>query len=104
MYLARVIGQVVASKKDPEMHGRKLVILRPQLVNSEATSAFDQGKNTIVAVDSLGAGEGDMVLFVQGGSARLCQGMKTLPIDAAVIGIVDSVHVEGKKTFPAKGN
>lgn len=81
------------------MQGRKLVVVRPQLINAKNTATFDGGSNTIVAVDSLGAGEGDMILFVQGSSARLCEGMKKLPIDAAVIGIVDSVHIDGKKTF-----
>lgn len=96
MYLGRIIGRVVASKKEASMQGQKLVLLRPQLINAENPAQFDNGKNTIVAVDGLGAGEGDLVLFCQGSSARQAEGMKPLPIDAAIIGIVDSVHVGGK--------
>jgi ethanolamine utilization protein EutN len=55
-----------------------------------------------VAVDCLGAGEGEMVLFCQGSSARLAPGMKEAPIDAVIIGIVDSVDVFGKEIFSAK--
>lgn len=99
MYIGCVIGQIVATRKDQELQGRKLVLLRPQLINAQNTAQFDQGKNTIVAVDSLGAGEGDMVLFSQGSSARQAEGMKNMPVDAAVVGIVDSVHVQGKQTY-----
>ncbi len=100
MYLGRVIGCIVSSKKEECMQGQKLVLLRPQLVNAENPMKFDAGKNTIVAVDGLGAGEGDLVLFCQGSSARQATGMKPLPVDAAIIGIVDSVHIGGQKTYP----
>lgn len=99
MFLAKVIGHVVATKKDENMKGRKLLLLRPQLVDPEDPSKFRDGSNTVVAVDSLGAGIGEMVLFVQGSSARQAQGMKTLPVDAAVVGIVDSVDVLGRKVY-----
>ncbi len=97
MFLARVIGSVVSSKKDESMHGRKLLLLRPMLVDEATPSKFRAGTNTIVAVDALGAGIGDLVLFCQGSSARQAGGMKSLPIDAAVIGLVDSVEVLGKR-------
>jgi ethanolamine utilization protein EutN len=58
------------------------------------------GGNTIVAVDALGAGAGDLVLFCQGSSARMTTGMKTLPIDASVVGLVDTVEVLGKRATP----
>ena len=61
MFLAKVEG-VVATKKDPSMSGRKLLLLRPQLVDDKIPQ-FRGGKNTIVAVDSVGAGVGEMVLF-----------------------------------------
>ena len=93
MFLAKVEGTLVATKKDPSMSGRKLLLVRPQLVDEKDPTKFRPGQNTIVAVDSLGAGINDVVLFCQGSSARGAEGMKSLPIDAAVIGIVDSVDV-----------
>lgn len=97
MFLARVIGAVVSTKKDETMRGRKLLILRPMLVDESNPAQFRPGSSTIVAVDSLGAGIGDLVLFCQGSSARQAAGMKSLPIDAAVIGLVDTVEVLGKR-------
>jgi ethanolamine utilization protein EutN len=97
MFLARVIGAVVSTKKDETMRGQKLLLLRPMLVDEAKPAQFRAGANTIVAVDTLGAGCGDLVLFCQGSSARQASGMKTLPIDAAVVGLVDSVEVLGQR-------
>ena len=99
MFLAKVEGSVVATKKDASMNGRKLLLLRPQLVDEKDPSKFRSGANTIVAVDGLGAGLGEMVLFTQGSSARLAPGMKDAPVDAVIIGIVDVVDVLGKQIF-----
>jgi ethanolamine utilization protein EutN len=103
MFLAKVEGSVVATKKDPSMSGRKLLLLRPQLVDEKDPTRFRPGANTIVAVDCLGAGLDEMVLFTQGSSARLAPGMKDAPVDAVIIGIVDVVDVLGKQIFSAKG-
>lgn len=97
MFLARVIGSVVSTKKDETMKGRKLLILRPMFPDEANPTQLKPGGSTIVAVDALGAGAGDLVLFCQGSSARMTTGMKTLPIDASVIGLVDTVEVLGKK-------
>ncbi|HEY3857899.1 MAG TPA: EutN/CcmL family microcompartment protein [Verrucomicrobiae bacterium] len=102
MFLARVEGAVVATKKDPAMSGRKMLLLRPQLVDEKDPSRFRAGVNTIVAVDSVGAGVGEMVLFCQGSSARLAQNLKEAPVDAVIIGIVDVVDVLGKQIYNAK--
>ena len=102
MFLAKVEGSVVATKKDEGMNGRKLLLLRPMLVDDKDPSKFKQGSNTIVAVDSVGAGEGEMVMFCQGSSARLAPGLKECPVDAVIIGIVDSVDVLGKQIYNAK--
>lgn len=102
MFLARVEGAVVATKKDPNMSGRKLLLLRPQLVDAEDPTRFRPGVNTIVAVDSVGAGLGEMVLFCQGSSARLAPNLKAAPVDAVIIGIVDTVDVFGKKIFTSQ--
>ncbi|MCC7517619.1 MAG: EutN/CcmL family microcompartment protein [Verrucomicrobiae bacterium] len=102
MFLAKVEGSVVSTKKDASMGGRKLLLLRPMLVDDKDPSRFKPGSNTIVAVDSVGAGEGEMVLFCQGSSARLAPGLKEAPVDAVVIGIVDTVDVLGKEIFNAR--
>ena len=101
MFLAKVIGAVVATKKEDSMKGRKLLLLRPMLVDESNPGRLRTGVNTIVAVDNLGAGESEMVLFWQGSSARLGAGMKSLPVDASVVGIVDTVDVEGRQIYPA---
>src|SRR6266542_855558 len=102
MFLARVEGSVVATKKDPSMDGRKLLLLRPQLVDDKDPTKFRAGANTIVAVDSVGAGIGELVLFCQGSSARLAPHLKEAPVDAVIIGIVDTVDALGKQIYSAK--
>lgn len=102
MFLAKVEGSVVSTKKEASMNGRKLLLLRPQLVDEKDPAKFRPGANTIVAVDSVGAGTGEMVLFCQGSSARLASGLKDAPVDAVIIGIVDSVDVLGKQIYSAK--
>src|SRR2546430_13063470 len=101
MFLARVEGSVVATKKDPSMNGRKLLQVRPQLVDDKDPTKFRSGSNTIVAVDSVGAGIGELVMFCQGSSARLAPNLKDVPVDAVIIGIVDAVDVMGKQIYNA---
>ncbi len=102
MFLARVEGSVVATKKDASMTGRKLLLVRPQLVDEKDPAKFRPGANTIIAVDSVGAGLGELVLFCQGSSARLAPNLKDAPVDAVIIGIVDTVDVLGKEIYNAK--
>lgn len=100
MLLARVIGTVVSTKKDEGMSGRKLLLLRPLVVDDTAGAALKPAAHTVVAVDTLGAGEGETVLFCQGSSSRQAAGMQALPVDAVITGIVDSVDVAGRTVFP----
>ena len=102
MFLARIEGSVVATKKDAGMNGRKLLVLRPQLVDDKDPTRFRPGTNTVIAVDSVGAGLGELVLFCQGSSARLAPGLKDAPVDAVVIGIVDTVDVLGREIYSAR--
>ena len=102
MFLARVEGSVVATKKDEALSGRKLLLVRPQLVDENNPAQFRPGNNTIIAVDSVGAGEGELIMFTQGSSARLAPNMKSSPVDAVVVGIVDTVDVLGHIIFDAK--
>ncbi len=102
MFLAKVEGAVVATKKDAAMAGRKLLLVRPQLVDDKDPTRFKAGTNTIVAVDSVGAGVGELVMFCQGSSARLAGGLRDAPVDAVVVGIVDSVDVLGRQIYSSK--
>jgi ethanolamine utilization protein EutN len=70
MYLARVEGSVVSTKKEASMNGRKLLLLRPQLVDDKDPTKFKPGVNTIVAVDSVGAGIEPVGWRVEGNSGR----------------------------------
>jgi len=102
MFLARVEGSVVATKKDATMDGRKLLLIRPQLVDEKDPTRFRPSSNTLVAVDSVGAGVGELVLFCQGSVARLAPHLKDAPVDAAIIGIVDAVDVLGRQIYSAR--
>lgn len=94
MFLAKVIGNVVATQKDPKLVGSKLLLIQPYVTKDGALVASG---SSIVAVDSLGAGAGECVLFTQGSSARLTPETREAPIDAVIVGIVDTVEVEGKE-------
>lgn len=86
------------------MTGRKLLMVRPMLVDQEDPSKFKPGGNTIVAIDTLGAGEGELVMFAQGSSARQAEGLKSVPVDAAIVGLVDTVNILGQTTYQAKNS
>ncbi len=99
MYLGKVIGSVVATKKDEAMKGHKLLMVRPLLVDENKPSQLNPSSNTIICVDTLGAGEGELVMLAQGGSARKAEGLGPLPIDAAIIGLVDAVNILGEQAY-----
>jgi len=101
MILARVEGSVVATKKNPKMTGNKFLVVRPLVIDSPKATEFKPGASTLVAVDSLGAGEGEVVLVVQGSSARLGADDKDAPVDAVVIGIVDQVDIAKNNVYRA---
>src|SRR5262245_6447419 len=99
MFLARVTGSVVATQKVPEMTGHKLLTVDPYRVDEQTRSRLVATGRTFVVVDTLGAGVGEMVLVCQGSSARLTPETEKLPIDAVVIGLVDTVDVGGTVVF-----
>jgi len=101
MFLARITGSIVATQKVESMVGEKLLIVEPLRVNEKDQSDLQPTGRTFVVVDPLGAGEGEIVLCVQGSSARFTPQTKELPIDAAIVGIVDQVHVGSKSVFSA---
>jgi microcompartment protein CcmK/EutM len=92
MFLAKVIGNVVATQKNPKFQGMKLLLVQPHI---NRDGKLVESGSSVVAVDSVGAGFGECVLFTQGSSARLTQTTKEAPVDAVIVGIVDSVEVDG---------
>lgn len=84
MIIARILGTVVSTQKDERLQGKKLLIVKP--INLDGT---DQSGYT-VAVDTVGAGFHEKVIVVAGSSARLAEGNKDCPVDAAIIGVIDS--------------
>jgi ethanolamine utilization protein EutN len=91
--LAKVTGSVVSTQKVASMRGFKLLVVEPYRLHAEDRGRLVTTGRTLVAVDMLGAGEGELVMLTQGSSARLTPETKELPVDTVVIGIVDSVHV-----------
>ena len=87
MLLAKIVGTVVATRKDPRLVSNKLMVARPVDPRGKADGAY------LVAVDTVDAGIGETVLIVSGSSARMAAGMKDCPIDAAIVGIVDTVDI-----------
>lgn len=102
MFLARVTGSVVATQKVSSMTGHKLLTVEPLRVDPAGRDRLIGTGRTFVCVDTVGAGLDEMVLIVQGSSARLTPETEKLPIDAAIIGIVDSVHAGGQTVFSAR--
>jgi microcompartment protein CcmK/EutM len=88
MILARVVGTVVATRKDERLVSTKLLVVRP------VDPAGKSDGNYLVAVDTVDAGPGETVLVVSGSSARMAEGLKDCPVDAAIVGVVDHVDVK----------
>lgn len=99
MFIARVTGSVVSTQKIASMTGHKLLVVEPYRLEGEQRKSLITTGRTFIAVDTLGAGEDDYVLITQGSSARLTPETQELPIDAVVIGIVDSVHIEKTSVY-----
>lgn len=93
MFLARVTGVVVSTQKAAAMKGHKLLLVEPLRVDPNSKDRLIGTGRSLIAVDPLGAGAGQVILMVQGSSARLMPETDKLPIDAAVIGLVDEVRV-----------
>jgi microcompartment protein CcmK/EutM len=88
MILARVVGSVVATRKDPRLEGMKLLILKPISPQGKDESGY------VVAVDTVSAGYRETVIAVAGSSARMAEGCKDRPVDTSIIGIVDSLSLD----------
>jgi len=99
MFVARVTGSLVSTQKIDTMVGWKLLVVEPYRLEAKQRKSLATTGRTFVAVDMLGAGEGDYVLIAQGSSARLTPETKNLPIDTLIIGIVDKVHVDSNCVY-----
>jgi microcompartment protein CcmK/EutM len=88
MILGRVVGTVVATRKDERLLGSKLLVVRTTDPRGREEGGY------VVAVDTVDAGPHDRVLVVSGSSARMASGMKDCPVDAAIVGVVDLVEVK----------
>lgn len=82
MIIGKVVGSVVATRKNEHLIGSKFLIVEP-------FSKMEQGNSRFVAIDNVGAGIGEVVLVAKGSAARIGCNMEDSPVDAAIIGIVD---------------
>jgi microcompartment protein CcmK/EutM len=87
MILAKIVGTVVATRKDPRLVANKLMVVRPTTPRGKADGSY------VVAIDTVDAGVGELVLVVSGSSARMASGLKDCPVDAAIVGIIDTVDM-----------
>lgn len=85
MILGKVIGNVVATRKDEKLVGSKLLVVQPVDLDGKPQGSY------LIARDTVGAGAGETVILVQGSSARMAKQSKETPIDCAIIAIVDEV-------------
>jgi len=93
MLIGRVVGTVVATRKEEELNGLKLLLVRSADVEGNATGGL------VVAIDAVGAGVGEVVLYASGSSARQTRVTKDRPVDATIMAIVDAIEHEGKSTY-----
>ncbi|MCC6928576.1 MAG: EutN/CcmL family microcompartment protein [Gemmatimonadaceae bacterium] len=92
MKLGKVIGSVVSTRKDPSLESLKLLIVENLAPSLEREGGY------VVAIDSVGAGVGEVVLYATGSSARLTAVTKDRPVDAVIMAIVDSFDIDGSVT------
>ncbi|QDU93122.1 EutN/CcmL family microcompartment protein [Lignipirellula cremea] len=94
MFVAKVTGAVVSTQKVGTLVGQKLLVVEPYRLEPADRRQLTTTGRTFIAIDTIGAGEGDYVLITQGSSARLTPETKNLPIDCVIVGIVDQVHID----------
>jgi microcompartment protein CcmK/EutM len=93
MLLGTVVGTVVSTRKEPTLSGSKFLLVRGMDLDGKPTSTL------VVAVDSVGAGVGEVVLYASGSSARQTEMTKDRPVDATIMAIVDQLEVDGKLKY-----
>ena len=98
MNIGRVVGRAVSTQKDDKLVGTTLLLVE------EVDTATGAGTGDVAVVaDTIGAGAGDVVLVTQGSAARFTEGTKDRPVDALVVGIVDTIRMGGADTFSRAG-
>ncbi len=93
MLIGRVVGTVVSSSKEQELNGLTLLLVRGADVEGKAVGSL------VVAIDAVGAGVGEVVLYVSGSSARQTKVTQNRPVDATIMAIVDAIEHEGRQTY-----
>ncbi len=93
MLLVQIVGTVVSTHKDPKLMGLKLLVGKEIQLDGKLT------ENYHIAVDTVGAGSGEVVLLVRGSSARMTETTDKKPVDTAIIAVVDQIEVAGKVTW-----
>jgi ethanolamine utilization protein EutN len=93
MKIVKVVGTAVSTEKEPRLEASKLLLVQ---------DCDEKGKvegSPYIAQDVVGAGPGELAMVVEGSSARVAAGDITIPVDAVIVGILDSLSVDGKYTF-----
>jgi microcompartment protein CcmK/EutM len=93
MLLGRVVGTVVSTNKEQELAGLKLLLVRGADASGNAAGPL------VVAIDAVGAGLGEVVLYASGSSARQTRVTKDRPVDATIMAIVDAIELDGRQTY-----
>ncbi|MCA9519678.1 MAG: EutN/CcmL family microcompartment protein [Myxococcales bacterium] len=93
MLLGKVVGTVVASRKEEELVGFKFLLVK------EVSTDLKETGSSVVAADAVGAGIGELVMYAQGSSARQTSLTKDRPVDAVIMAIVDSFDVDGELKY-----
>lgn len=94
MIVAKIVGTVVCTQKDPALIGKKMLIVQPLKVTDLSTDG-----SAFVALDAIGAGTGEIVMVVGGSSARLADGFSKVPVDQSIIAIIDTIEIGGHEVF-----
>ena len=94
MQLAKVIGSMVSTRKCERLHGLKLLVAMPIDLDT-----FEEKGAPFVTVDTVGAGEGEIVMLAGGSSSRQTEQTTNKPVDSSIVGIVDCVDILGKRVF-----
>lgn len=93
MIVGEVVGTIVATRKEERLSGLKFQIVKVMSMDLKPTGAF------LVVADAVGAGDGEVVLCAQGSSARLTAKTKDCPIDAVIMGIIDTIEIKGELVY-----
>ena len=99
MFIGQVSGSVVSTQKIGSVVGSKLLLVQALTVKGDSPGELSDTGRVAVAIDVLGAGEGDLVLVTQGSSARLTEATRNMPTDAVVVGIIDAIQAGSREIY-----